>query len=134
MSVKEVTILTFPPIQDVMKEMTTCQNVLIDMLSTRFESEHNTETLEYAQKVLDGYCYVPSPSQLWVGRYVRYLDMKDAYRMDLKKGGFCLNDNGYTVQLRGNNNKVFKVSRKDRLWFMVMNDTDLTKIRMNALI
>jgi hypothetical protein len=29
---------------------------------------------------------------------------------------------------------VFKVSRKDRLWFMVMNDTDLTKIRMNALI
>lgn len=134
MVVKEVTILSFPPIQDVMKEMTICQNVLIDMLSTRFESEHNTETLEYAQKALDGYCYVPSPSRLWVGRYVRYLDMQDAYRMELKKGGFCLHDNGYTVQIRGNNNKVFNVSRKDRLWFMVMNDTDLTKIQMNALI
>jgi hypothetical protein len=133
MSIKEIKIYTFPPIQNVVKEMTNCQHILSNILSTRFKSEHNTNTLHYAQEVLDGYCYVPDQHRLWSGRYVRYLDMQDAYKIDLKKGGFCIGDNGYTVKLRSNN-KVFNVSRRDRLWFMVINDTDVTKIKMKSLI
>jgi len=132
MSIKHIEINVFPPIQDVVKEMQTSQDTLIDVLSNRFRSEHNTGTLEYAQEALDGYCYVPRDNRLWVGRYVRYLDMTNAYNMNLKKGGFCVADNGYTVKIR-NNNKTFNVSRRSRLWFMVINDTDVKQIQMNSL-
>lgn len=133
MSIKEVKIYTYPPITDVVSEMNTCQKTLSNILSTRFKSEHNTNTLQYAQDALDGYCYVPNIHRLWSGRYVRYLDLKDANKIELKKGGFCIGDNGYTVKLRCNN-KICNVSRRDRLWFMVMNDNDVTRIEMNSLI
>lgn len=132
--VKTIVIHTYPQIKDAVKEMQECQEVLTDILSVRFPSEYNTETMIYAQDVLDGYCYVRNPYRLWVGRYVRYLDMTDAYRMHLKLGGFCVSDNGYTVKIRSNNNRIFSVSKRNRLWFMVINDTDLTRIQLNNLI
>ena len=132
--VRTVHVQTYPPMDDVVQEMRTCQEVLIDMLSKRFPSEHNLETLKYAQTVLDGYCYVRTPYRVWSGRYVRYLDMTDAFAMNLKLGGFCVSDNGYTVVLRGSNQRTFRVSRRNRLFFMVINDTDLTRIQMNALL
>ena len=92
------------------------------------------ETMTYAQTVLDGYCYVQNPYRLWPGRYVRYLDMIDAFAMNLKLGGFCVSDNGYTVKIRGNNGRTFSVSRRNRLFFMVITDDDLTRIQMNALV
>lgn len=133
MEVKKILLHTYPPIQDVVKEMKECQETLSDILSVRFPSEHNTETMIYAQDVLDGYCYVNNPYRLWVGRYVRYLEMKDAYRMNLKLGGFCVSDNGFTVKIRTTNNRIFSASKRDRLWFMVINDTDMTRIQLNNL-
>jgi hypothetical protein len=133
--VRTVQVHTYPPMEDVVQEMRACQEVLVNMLSKRFPSEHNLETLQYAQNALDGYCYVRPPYRLWPGRYVRYLDMTDAYAMKLKLGGFCVSDNGYTVRIRRTfDNRTISVSRQNRLFFMVINDTDVTRIQMNALL
>jgi len=132
--VRTVQVHTYPPMEDVVQEMRTCQEVLVDMLSKRFPSEHNLETLQYAQNALDGYCYVRPPYRLWPGRYVRYLDMTEAYAMKLKLGGFCVSDNGYVVVIRGSNQRMVRLSRRNRLFFMVINDTDVTRIQMNALL
>ena len=134
-SVRTVKVHTYPPMEDVVQEMRACQEVLVSMLSKRFPSEHNLETLQYAQKALDGYCYVRSPYRLWPGRYVRFLDMTDAYAMNLKLGGFCVSDNGYTVRVRRTfDNRTISVPRRDRLFFMVINDTDVTRMQMNTLL
>lgn len=133
--IRTVQVNTYPPLEDVVQEMRACQEVLVDVLSKRFPSEHNLETLQYAQNALDGYCYVRSPYRLWPGRYVRYLDMTDSCAMKLKLGGFCLSDNGFTVVVRRpSDNRTIRVARRNVLFFMVINDTDLTRIQMNALL
>jgi len=137
MSVKQIQINTFPPITNIQREITKTNCVVTEMLN-RFPSEKNTNTLEYALEVLDGYCYVPVKLTLWIGRYVRYLNMSDSFDMKLKLGGFVVNDNGYTVTLKTNKNlfefAYIRVSKRNCIWFMVMIDDDIKRIQMNSLI
>lgn len=123
----------FPPINDVRYEIDNTRRVLNTILSVQFVSEHNTNTLEYAQKALDSYCYVSNVNTLWNGRYVRYLDMNNAFRMTLRLGGFVLHDNGYTVMLK-HDSRNFKVNKRDKLWFMVITTDDVQRIQMQNLL
>ena len=122
----------FPPIDNVVQAMHTTLETVTQILSKRFPSEHNQNTLDYAHDVLDGYCYVPIRYKLWEGRYVRYLDMKDTFHMNLKLGGFVINDNKYTVTLK-NDKHVFKVNKRNRLWFMTIHESDLRLSSMRTL-
>jgi hypothetical protein len=132
-TIKHITSSLFPPISDIHYEMENTQRVLNTMLSTRFVSEHNTNTYDYASKVLESYCYVPSINTLWNGRYVRYLDMRNTFGMTLKVGGFALHDNGYTVTLK-NENRTFNVAKRNHLWFMVITTDDVKRINMMNLL
>lgn len=139
MSVKSIVISDFPPIENVEHEMHRTRKVLTGLLN-RFRSESNTSSLEYALDALDGYCYVPSKQTLWLGRYVRYLSMKDTKNMKLCLGGFVVSDNGYTVVLKQHHvdqqhNKLVRVKKNaNHVFFMVMIDSDVTRIQMQKML
>ena len=131
--VKVIHTDSYPPITSIQQEMETTRSVLEEMLQNKFKSEHNTNTLEYALKVLDSYCFVPNPFTCWHGRYIRYLDTTEPFEITLKLGGFLLSDNGYTVVLK-NGNKNIKIDKRGKLFFMIMTNNDLEKLQMNALL
>ena len=109
----------FPEISDIPSKEEELSTVLSDVLYTKYKSETNLNTLYYCRNVLDGYCYVPDKYTLWVGRYCRYLCLKDIMDIKMKVGGFVISDNGYTVTIK-QNKKIFKVNKKDKFWFMTM--------------
>ena len=133
MSVKSIVISDFPPIENVEHEMKRTRKVLTGILN-RFRSETNTSTLEYALDALDGYCYVPLKQTLWLGRYVRYLSTKDTKGMKLRLGGFVVSDNGYTVVLKQGPRLVRVKKNANHVFFMVMIDSDVTRIQMKNLL
>ena len=130
--IKTIVSNVFPPIENPRRAMEITQETLTEMLSLRFPSEHNMDQLEYASRVMDGYCYVPSPLTLWEGRYTRYLDMNNAYKMNLKLGGFVIEDSGTIVTIR-NKSKIFRVNKQNKLWFMTITDNDLKYATMKSL-
>lgn len=133
MNVKVIQTDAYPPITSIKKEMDKTRAVLHELLHDKFNSEHNTNTHEYAIEVLDSYCYVPNEFTLWHGRYVRYLDTNDPFEMTLKMGGFLLSDNGYTAVLKNNKNP-FKVDKRGKIFFMIMTNNDLERLQMNKIM
>lgn len=91
---------------------------------TKFENEHNYNVMEYSFDILlDDYSYIPSDTILSEGRYVRYIDMRKPLEMHLRLGGFIVEDNGYTVSIRGLS-KNFKVSKKNSIFFSKITNND----------
>jgi hypothetical protein len=121
-------------IEDVDIEGSKLQNVLCASLKKRFISETNHNTYDYAIDVLNEYVYVPPERTLWVGRYARYIDMKNPFTMSLKLGGHVVKDNGYTVTLLNNRKHIFLVSKRSKLWFMLPNYNDINRIKLNKYI
>lgn len=105
----------------------------VNAIHKRFVSEDNESNRTYSLEALQDYVYVESKFTLWAGRYVRYLDMRDAYAIKLKLGGFLVNDNGYTVTLQ-QNDKTFKVSKRDKLFFMKLTSKDKFRSELNHLL
>lgn len=122
----------FYSIESVRDEMDRTQQVLHNVL-TRFKSEANTNTLDLAGSQLRVYCHVPNEYNLNPGRFVRYIDQKDAYGMVLKPGGFVVSDNGFTVTLKSDE-LLFRVVKKRCLWFMYMYMEDELKHRLEQFI
>ena len=60
------------------------------------------------------------------GKYIRYLDLRDTTNIKLRIGGFVLNDNGYSVSIKGFK-KCIKFSKKNVLIFIQLTDTDFIK-------
>lgn len=132
-TVKQIQLLDFPPIQDIEYEMRRTQKVVSDLLN-RFKSEANTNTLEYAIRSLDGYCYVPNKQRLWLGRYARYLSIKDPKNIKVCLGGFVVSDNGYTVTLK-QGDQISRVRKNaNHVFFMVMIDNDVSRIQMQNIL
>ena len=121
-------------IEDLEMEESNLQNVLCTTLKKRFISEINQNTYDYAVDVLEEYVYVPSNRTLWVGRYTRYIDMKEPFTMSLKLGGYVVKDNGYTVTLLNNRKHIFSVSKRSKIWFMLPTCNDINRIKLNKYI
>lgn len=135
MSTKTIVINDFPPIQDIAYELERTRKVLTDLLSKRFRSETNTNTLDYAMDALDGYCYVPLNQRLWLGRYARYLSLENPKEIKLRLGGFVVADNGYTVSLKQTDEKFVRVKKNsNHVFFMTIIEDDVTRIQMNNAI
>lgn len=128
MSQKTITINTYI-IQNVSEESKNTQKVIKDLYS-KFKTEENLNNHEYASEKLNGYAYIPNNFQLSNGRYVRYIDTTDAFNMILKVGGHVINDNGYTATLK-NDHRIFKVSKKGKLFFMLMTQNDAIRSFVN---
>ena len=125
--------MSFPEIQDIQSKEYELLTLLSDLLYTKYKSESNLNTLYYSRKVLSGYCYVPNEYTLWVGRYCRYLCLKDINDIKMKIGGFVMSDNGYTVTIK-QNKKIFKVNKKNKFWFMTMTENDQLKINLKNMM
>ena len=130
--IKSIFTNEYPPISSIQHEINKTRNVLTEMLVDKFKSEQNTNTYNYAENALDSYCYVPNMYRIWVGRYIRYIDITEPHHAILKQGGFLISDNGYTVTLR-NDTKLFRVSKRGKLFFMIMMNSDAERIQMNKL-
>ena len=102
-------------------------------LKTRFPSEKNENTYDYACKVLTDYVHVPNTNILWVGRYARYLDCQEPFALHLKLGGYVVKDNSFTVTLR-NKDKIFNVQKRNRLWFLLPTASDIERVQMGRLV
>ena len=98
-------------INDLSIEYDRVNEILDTMLVQKFKSEMNTNTWWECSTKLDGYCYVANHMQLYVGRYVRYLYTKNPLNIELKLGGFVIDDNGYTVTLR-NDKYIYRRRRR----------------------
>ena len=131
---KSIPISEFPPIQNIEFEMRRTQKVTSDMFN-RFRSANNTNELEYALNALDGYCYVPNKQRLWLGRYVRYLSLKNPQNIKLGLGGFVVSDNGYTVALRQGADRIIRLRKNsNHVFFMVMIENDIYRIQMQNIM
>lgn len=120
-------------IKDLSIEYDKLNEILDKMLIQKYKSETNTNTWWECSEKLDGYCHVPNHMQLYVGRYVRYLYTKNPLNIELKLGGFVVDDNGYTVTLR-NDRFIYRVSKRNALFFMTITLNDRMKIYMNNLL
>jgi hypothetical protein len=131
---KTIVISEFPPIQDIGYEMNRTRKVTNDLFK-RYRSEENTNELDYALNALDGYCYVPNKYNLWMGRYVRYLSLKNHLKIKLCLGGFLVSDNGYTVVLRQGESRYVHVRKNaNNVFFMVMVENDVSRIQMQNIM
>lgn len=120
-------------ITDIEKEKRQVYDVIQNTFS-KFINEENYNTMDYAMETLiDNYAYVSSNIVLSQGRYIRYLDLKDPMSIKLRLGGFVINDNGYTLCLKGPE-KQFKVSKKNILIFSQINDSDRIRAAVDDFI
>jgi len=120
-------------VEDLEKEGLLVTKLLYDTLK-KFKTENNINTIEYCTDALmDDYVYVPLTNKLWIGRYSKYVDMSDPNNLKLKMGGFVISDNDHTVVIK-QNNKIFKVIKRSKLWFMKLNDIDKMKLKLLQLV
>jgi len=119
---------------DIEKEHQRVQEMLSNTLLKKFKSECNHNTFDYAEDVLHDYVYVPSNVAMWVGRYCRYIDMTSPLTMKLKLGGYIVNDNRYTVTLLTHKKRIYNVSKRCKLWFMLPTCNDINRIKLNNLL
>tara|TARA_Y100000816_G_C26046546_1_gene548429 strand:+ start:408 stop:797 length:390 start_codon:yes stop_codon:yes gene_type:complete len=120
-----------PLIIDIYEEKQKTKNVIITIYD-RFQSEHNNLQKKESLEKLDGYAYIENKFKLWEGRYIRYIDLSNPLEIVLKVGGFLVNDNGYTVTLR-KDNKIFKVDKRNKLFFMIMMQEDVLRCKLHRL-
>lgn len=118
---KTISLTTFIP--DPTKNYPAELTRVVNIIYKRFQSEANEGNRTYALEALSDYVYVITRYHLWSGRYVRYIDMSDALDMKLRLGGFVVDDNGFTVTLK-NNEHIFQVCKKNKLFFMRFNEED----------
>ena len=97
---------------------------IIQNTFSKFQNEHNFNTMEYALDVLpENFTYVRNDTVISNGKYIRYLDMKKPLEIYLRLGGFVLSDNGYSLTIKGID-RNFKLSKKNNLFFCQISDTD----------
>lgn len=102
---------------------------LHSLLLKRFPSEHNHNTYDEAYEALQGYVQIPNDQTMWPGRYVRYLDCTDPYAITLKTGGHLMSDRRSVVQIKQSPQRVFRVRKRNRVWYMLPNDNDLRRVQ-----
>ena len=118
---------------DLEHERKTVNRVLRNTLD-KYRNEHNVNVIEHATEQLDeDFAYVPIQYTMWEGRYVRYVDLKSPLEMCFKNGGFVVKDNTYTVTLK-NDMGIFRVGKREKLFFMKMSDKDLRHIEFKQLL
>ena len=121
----------YPLIKDVAEEKEKALNMIKEVYE-KFNSIKNKENRKEALDKLDGYAYVENDYKLRDGRYARYIDTSDPLDMFPKMGGFVVTDNGYTITLR-NNNRTFKVNKRNKLFFMIMMTEDVMRSRIHRM-
>ena len=120
-------------IQDFEQEQKIVYDV-IDKTFNKFQNESNYNTKEYATDILlNDYTYIPNDTVLSEGRYIRYLDLKNPLEIKLRIGGFLLSDNGYTVHLKGPK-KIFRVSKRNSLFFSQITDNDKVRVAIHDYV
>ena len=105
----------------------TIVNSVLENTFNKFMNEENYNNLDYALTTLLGkYVYIENDYLVPQGKYIRYLDLRDTTNIKLRIGGFVLNDNGYSVSIKGFK-KCIKFSKKNVLIFIQLTDTDFIK-------
>tara|TARA_B100001094_G_C18164964_1_gene791486 strand:+ start:1944 stop:2321 length:378 start_codon:yes stop_codon:yes gene_type:complete len=97
---------------------------LVNNLYDRFESTENIENKKYALKSLFDYKYYNPKTKVPDGRYVRWIMTKDSKNMQLSSGGFVAFDNGYSVVVVVNPQKRFKISKRNAIFFVKLNNSE----------
>ena len=59
----------------------------------------------------ENYRYVPPKKCVSAGSYIRYIDVKDTKKIRLHKGGFVIEDNGYSIKFTSDLRKIFLFKR-----------------------
>ena len=129
---KTVRIKQFPKVTD-FTNINKDRNEIIENLYQKFQSEDNTNNMNYALNVLNGFVYVPNKFQLWDGRYIRMIDTKQSFNMKLRIGGFLVEDDGYHIKLL-NNEKIYVYDKRNCITFMMLTENDLFINKIKSLI
>lgn len=109
-------------------------NEIVSNLYNRFMNEANANNLEYALGALEDYRYVPYGYCIPTGRYIRYIDNKDANDMKLKLGGFVLYDNKYSVTFKSSNSHIVKLNKRHCVMFVSITYNELMRLNMEKII
>ena len=123
---KDIYLPNMTNLNDILNET---QNV-ITSLYTRFMNEKNYNNLEKSKEALVEYRYIRNAWIIPNGRYVRYIDTHNSQNMILKKGGFVIESNKYAFTLLDTNHGEFKVGKRDRVFFVKLNEDDVIKCNL----
>jgi hypothetical protein len=97
---------------------------LVNNLYDRFETPENKKHKVYALKNLIDYKYYNSKTKVPDGRYIRWIYIKNSENMSLSSGGFVAYDNGYSVVVFVNPQKTLKISKRNAIFFVKLNNSE----------
>ena len=98
-----------PNIDGVENERNETMKIINDIYS-RFNNEYNYNMKCYAEDALEGYRYAHKRYNIPEGLYIRYIDTRNPNELSLKTGGFVIDDNGWSIQLK-NDRGLFKIRK-----------------------
>jgi len=94
----------------------------------------NAELLEFMNK-LGNYRYIDGMNEIKHGSYIRWIDISDPEKLDLKKGGiFCdldVTDNGVFIIYKNFNHRHYKIKMDNCLLFQKITNEE--QVLLNAL-
>ena len=100
----------------------------------RFMNEKNYNTMQQTLVKLAEYRYIHNDWIIPNGRYIRYIDVSNAHNLVLKKGGFVTYSNRYYFMIYDKVFGEYKVGKKDRIFFMKLNDDDYNIHKLERMI
>lgn len=117
----------YDPIISLDLEYTKVQNALTSLFE-KFINEHNSKTLEYCREALVDYRYMSNNNTIPEGHYIRHIDTRDPFNMNLRLGGFVTHDNGFSVKIRGttvdDRSYVYSLNKKRSVIFVKITDNE----------
>lgn len=96
---------------------------ILQSIFKRFPSEKNTNNKDSILSDLNDYYYIDRNYNLLPGRFVKLIDIKDSYNIHIKYRGFVIDDDGYTISLKTNQN-VLNVSKRVVLTLLQFSEKD----------
>ena len=106
---------------------------IIECIYNEFMNEYNKNEYESALTKLNEYRHLKKGVCCPCGRYAMYIDKKDFNKMKLYSGGFVVGDTGYSITLKVNTGDVYKISRKDKEFFVRFTDNERMRYALSKL-
>lgn len=107
---------------------------VIKNLYERFMNETNCNNYEKCCVALESYRFIHKDWIVPNARYIRYIDTSNAKNMVLRKGGFVTDCNKYVFSLFDKKYGQFKVDKRDRIFFMKLNQDDINRCNLENLL
>tara|TARA_B100001094_G_scaffold237998_1_gene233337 strand:+ start:4386 stop:4802 length:417 start_codon:yes stop_codon:yes gene_type:complete len=108
--------------------------LVIDNTFKDFLNEYNQNFYDYALNALtENYRYVPPKKCISAGSYIRYIDVKDTKKIRLHKGGFVIEDNGYSIKFISDEGFYYTLRRNHVILFVYIKEKEIFRIEINKM-